>query len=596
MLTLPVTMTFEDGTSKELLLECGNPRIGTMDLADPDFVLKCEFFGCYVVWTDEYSGYCHSPWTATHKALNCYEIKQGKDALWFRFFERYARVAERAQRSKGVKAVESRFPAKEMLAKLKESHLLLWQYYCWLHDEKVRDGVSNNSLLAAFLQQTGGDFDTLVTQLTESMKLALEASPSEGGYGDSYDNSIETRPMCLQLPGAKDRDEERRSKREWYLKKTNKDQAIALGVDPVQHPKLLAAIDSGDIPVGVFHATGDQLQLINIEFDLWEKAFNRAGWQEVLEKIAQNASRRTTYERNITPYIAFLFKIEKYLDRHTIPKRSKRGSTHEAPWQAMPKFVNSAWELEMTEAEGETAKQRSALTPVADNLHRTITVPYAALCVSGVRTTYCYSQDYQVFEEGEIDRESNSPILRDFEPKLNGCDDYGLMYYTLSGTAQNTGYPAFLIILERRKAETFVHFHRVHPSRLREGKRIQACRLVEECYRYMAGNVRAEEITVQQGDLIFIKTEHCPPDPASHAVAEFESHGFEPLDNRPVILIPNQSKSVKNRLGYLTCEGRFRVNHPEHEAIPELAAGTYEVRRAKSFEANPVAVWSYTVD
>lgn len=37
----------------------------------------------------------------------------------------------------------------------------------------------------------------------------------------------------------------------------------------------------------------------------------------------------------------------------------------------------------------------------------------------------------------------------ELELKLNGRDDYGLMFYTLTGTSTATGYPTFLIIFER---------------------------------------------------------------------------------------------------------------------------------------------------
>jgi hypothetical protein len=194
---------------------------------------------------------------------------------------------------------------------------------------------------------------------------------------------------------------------------------------------------------------------------------------------------------------------------------------------------------------------------------------------------------------------SNNTLIavNELELKLNGRDDYGLMYYTLTGTPRNTGYPAFLIIMERRKSGTHVHFHRVHPCRSKDGKPTPACRLVEECYRYMAGNVRAEEIYAQQGDIIFLKTEQTVqiPDDAK-AVKEFESHAFKPLEDKPILLIPNETKSIKNRLGFIYSEGVFMVDHPEHEPIKGIPAGMYEVRRCKSWEANPKAVWVLTID
>jgi len=79
-------------------------------------------------------------------------------------------------------------------------------------------------------------------------------------------------------------------------------------------------------------------------------------------------------------------------------------------------------------------------------------------------------------------------------------------------------------------------------------------------------------------------------------VKEFESHKFIPKDENPIVLVENRSKSVKNRLGYLYAKAAFTVDHPEHEPLKNLAPGVYEVRRTKTWEANPTAVWSFTID
>jgi hypothetical protein len=204
--------------------------------------------------------------------------------------------------------------------------------------------------------------------------------------------------------------------------------------------------------------------------------------------------------------------------------------------------------------------------------------------------------DYQVFEENTVDRESRTPIPYELETKLNGRDDYGLMYYTLTGSATNTGYPTFLIIFERRAKGTFVHFHRVHPCRSKEGKKTPASRLTQECYRYMAGNIRAEEIFAQQGDLIFLQSTQAIQIGEAKRVKEFESHAFMPTEGKPILLIPNEAKSIKNRLGFIYSEGPFRVVHPEHDNLEHMPAGTYEVRRCKSYENNPTGVWSLNID
>ena len=582
-----------DSTMKEIETKFTRPESGLIDLdsispGSTVFRATNQFFGLDLTWEETISrdgdgSYSDDRWSKAYRLLNKFEIKQGKQALWERFFNMHE---DRSKLSKGVKAVESKKGIRENLARLKTDEPLLASFYAWLHDEKNRNGVSNNTLMAAFLEARGLDYEVLKTSLSEAMGNALNGAAPSTRYRDGIP---ENRDICLALPGAKDKDEERRSKKEWYLRKNAKEQAVGLGVSPEAHPRLLKAIEEQRIPLSLFHKAGQQLSLVNVEFDLWEKAFERDGWEEVLCKIAQDAARRTTYEKNVTPYIAFLFHIEGYLTRHT--GKGKK-------WRSMPKFIESEYELEMNEAEeGGTTKRRSALTPIPDNTARIIDVPYCAMAISGVRTTYCYSLDYQVFEENTIDRESGTPIVNELEQRLNGRDDYGLMYYTLTGTPRNTGYPAFLIIFERRKVGTHVHFHRVHPCRSKEGNPTPACRLVEECYRYMAGNVRAEEIYAQQGDLIFLKTEQAVEiTPDAKPVKEFESHAFKTMENKAILLIPNETKSIKNRLGFIYSEGMFMVDHPEHEPIRGIPAGMYEVRRCKSWEANPKAVWVLTID
>ena len=594
---LKIVVTLDDGTSAEVECKFPRPDHGTVDLdalGPKATVFRAfnRFYGLDLTWEETINNkeghYSDDRWPITWRLLHQFEIKQGKAALWERFLGMYE---DRSKLSKGVKSTEQKKGIRENLERLKKNDRLLWDFYAWLHSEKTREGVSNNSLLAAFLENRGTDYETLKTALTEAMENSIGPTSSQpsGSYRDT--GAPENRAICLALPGAKDKDEERRSKKEWYLKKSAREQGIQLGISPEAHPKLLKAVEEQRLSLSLFHKAGDQLSLVNVEFDLWERAFERDGWEAVLCEIASDASCRTTYEKNVTPYIAFLFRIEGYLQRHT--EKGKK-------WRSVPKFVKSEFELEMNEIEeGGTTKRRSALTPVPDNDTRVITVPYCAMAISGVRTTYCYSLDYQVFEENTIDRESGTPIANELERKLNGRDDYGLMYYTLTGTPRNTGYPAFLIIFERRKQGTHVHFHRVHPCRSKEGHQTPACRLIEECYRYMAGNIRAEEIYAQQGDLIFIKTEQTVeiPDDAKH-VKEFESHAFKPMeaDKGGILLIPNETKSIKNRLGFLYSEGVFMVDHPEHEPIKGIPAGMYEVRRCKSWEANPKAVWVLTID
>jgi hypothetical protein len=592
---LKVRVTSLNDPDVSIEAECKFPRpeAGLLDLdalspTSTTFRASNTFFGMPLSWEETLNNrpdhHSDDRWPNAWRLLKNFEIKQGKAALWKRFLDMYE---DRSRLSKGVKATEAKKGIRENLALLKKEEPLLASFYAWLHDEKTREGVANNTLLAAFLEARGTDYEVLKTSLTEAMEESLQGLRPSGRY--RTDGLPENRTICLALPGAKDKDEERRSKKEWYLKKNAKEQAISLGVTETAHPKLLKAIEEQRLPLSLFHKAGDQLSLVNVEFDLWERAFEREGILADLAKGRLPSARRSTYEKNVTPYIAFLFRIEGYLTRHT--GKGKK-------WRSIPKFVKSEYELEMNEADdGGTTKRRSALTPVPDNTTRTISVPYCAMAISGVRTTYCYSLDYQVFEEDTIDRESGTPIVNELEFRLNGRDDYGLMYFTLTGTSRNTGYPAFLIIFERRKSGTHVHFHRVHPCRSKEGKPTPACRLVEECYRYMAGNIRAEEIYAQQGDLIFLKTEQTVEIPVeAKAVKEFESHAFKPLEDKAILLIPNETKSIKNRLGFIYSEGMFMVDHPEHEPIKGIPAGMYEVRRCKSYENNPSGVWVLNID
>lgn len=488
---------------------------------------------------------------------------------------------------KGVAATLKKKDIAPNLSRLAREEPSLWTLLEGLKDGDTRGGVSNNQMLAVFLSAHGTSYDALVKGLRDTARGAWY---DQDRLTDAHGTA---RHIAECLPGV----------RPWLLAKlrtkaaararlsaaTNSAAADLLSIPEQEYPLLYKAVSAGDIPRGVFNQPGKEGQPVNREWAIWEKALGRKGWAKVIFEICANASRRSTYERDITPYLAFLFKIEGYLGRHTEGRKK---------WSAMPKFVDSQWELEMDEATSGTTKRRSALTPEADNESRTITVPYTAMSVDGMRTTWCYSRHYHVFEEGLTDPESEGIVVRDLEPKLNGKDDYGLMFYTLTGSVTNRGYPTFLIIFERRVLSgTFVHFHRVHPCRSKKGVNTPACNLIEACYQYMAGNVPASEVVAQQGDLIFLRATQ-PGTAVKDAVpvSEFESHRFVAHDGTPVKLWESTAKQPSNRLGYIQSPGPFAVRHPEHDDIGELPGGTYEVRRCKSYENNPSGVWSLTID
>lgn len=592
---LKMKVTFM-GESVEEIFKFKQPESGEVDIdangpTSNVFTINTSFFGLTSVFNWNIKGdgsrynSSYNQWQTAWQKLTTCTFKQGVTPFLIRFFQAYT-----TNDLRGLKGIERRKEIHPVLERLQKEEPLFWAFYSFLKNGRTTKKMSNNRLLAAVLLDCGKSYKKFKKQLETVLQETLGADP---GY--KYHMEEATRAMCMKFPTAVKADAKVRSKAEWNLREGLSAQAQGLGIHPRRHKNLMRAVTSKKIALSLFHTTGDPLNLINVEFDLWEKSLRRKDWSEVIFGICNAVTNKNRFEKHVTPYLSFLFRVEKYLKRHT-------GRN----WTAFPKLVNSEAQLEMQERdENGTVKTRSALTPIADNEKNTITVPYAGLKMYGAQTTYCYSKHYFVFEKDTIDEVSGSVVVNELEKKLNGRDDYGLMYYTLDGSIEAQGYPTFLIIFERRQHTpdgnrepyTFVHFHRVHPSRKKNGHLVPACRLVEECYRYMAGNVRAEEIFAQQGDLIFIKAEKPSDlkDEESKSVAEFESHRFATGTNPPVKLWPNESKSIKNRLGFINSDHDFVLEHPEHEHVP-FTAGYYEIRRCKSWEANPSAVWSYTFD
>lgn len=592
---LDLRFVLNTGEARDLELGFLRPKFGHVDLSKStpeEFHVDLMFHGLQVEWKEKVTAQ-EEEWTNFCCALRNFTFDDVNKA-WEIWLEPQVGSVD----TKSIGSIEKKKNIATNLEKLKEEKKYLYYFYQWLHGSKVNKGVSNNQLLAAWLKTVGEDYSKIVEGLEKVITNAhVDLSDQKYPYHEPIPSK---KDLCLRFDEAAEKDREKRENKEWYLRKTNAEKADGLGCTEASYPLTHAAIAAGELPLNVFHDPNDKLKAVNTEWALWEKAFQREGWKDVLCSIATDASRRTTYEKDITPYITFLFKIEKYLDRHAPrPKPSKR-TKNKIGWKAMPKYVESQWDLEMEAAdENGTVKRRSALTPLPDNEKGIIEVPYAAIAIHGRQTTYCYSQYYILFEEGTLDYETDTPVVNELEEKLNGRDDYGLMYYTLTGSPTNRGYPTFLTIFERRSDYTHVHFHRVHPNKYKDGRPVPACRLVEECYRYMAGNVRAEEIHSQQGDMIFIRCEEPQKWDESEmkGITEFESHAFVvPEGKPPVMLLENKSKSIKNRLGHILAKDDFVVAHPEHEYLTNMPSGWYEVRRCKSWEANPTAVWSFTID
>lgn len=594
-----VRVTGEDGTSAEGDLRLTWPDAGKFSLKDAKgsvITVHAELFGTSISRELDISTY-----REFHKVLGNVECVEGLDALWSWWLAIQEIRIERTRKSDthvdlatkrfdGVKAVASRKDIKPNLARLQADEPVLWAFLQWLYSGQVSERTTNNKLICTMLLSVGTDYNKLVAELRRVIANVPHTDPLS--EPSSYNPTPVTREICLSLTGATEKIEAEKAKLQWQFAKGARAQARVLGISEERHPVLLALITSGDVPLGLFHESGNEDKLINVEFDLIERALTREGWQGPLVEIFQSATARTTYSRRVTSYLAFLFRIERYLNRHAPG----------TPWKAYPKFVSAQWELEMEEkTETGTTKRRSAMTPVADNAARTVTVPYVAMSVAGISTTYCYSEVYFIAEEGAEDPifDAGGVYPADLVEKLNGRDDYGLCCFTLTGTSRNQGYPTFLVIFERTSLHgTQVHFHRVHPSRKRgpNGTDTPPCRLIEECYRYMAGNIRAEDISYQQGDLLLTPAEGAGKSEDPMPVYGFENHSFTSNDPaQPVLLYPSAMKDA-NLLGWLHAPAGMSMPHPEHEPVLGISPGWYALRRCRSWEASPSGVWVLNID
>ncbi len=370
------------------------------------------------------------------------------------------------------------------------------------------------------------------------------------------------------------------------------EESESLNIDKDKYPLTWATIEAGKLPLGAFFRKKEQYFLLNDCWDLWEGMFERGFEKEVIE-LADAVKGRTTYEKDLMSYFYFLL--------HALPEYLKQQTGYD--WKCVPKLVDSATELEPPKEVGGVAKTRSALTPTVDNENKIVTVPYASLAIGGsYGTTYCYSHDYHVLTRGFSFK--GYCVARDVEEKLNGRDDYGLMFYTLTGSAQGQGYPTFLIIFERResKGDVRVHFHRTHPCRSKDGDYNPIHNWTKVCYNWMAGNIRRDRIKAQQGDLAFVevKTEDSGEDLEGSAVTklnfgyevdQYDSHCFE----KPVAFAEYVKKEKSNILGYVRLDQAMKLNHTEHDAVT-VPAGTFAIHQCRSWEANPKGVWSLRID
>lgn len=370
------------------------------------------------------------------------------------------------------------------------------------------------------------------------------------------------------------------------------EEAENLTIDKIKYKKTWAQIEAGNLPIGAFFRKSEQYFLLNDNWDLWEEMFKRGFGDQAIE-LANEVKGRTTYEKDLMSYFYFvLYGLPEYLKKQTGHK-----------WTCIPKLVNTSEELEPPkEGTDGVARTRSALTPHVDNDLHTVTVPYASLAIYGGRgTTYCYSHDYHVLSRGMS--LGGYAITRDVEEKLNGRDDYGLMFYTLTGSAQGRGYPTFLIIFERRERfeDTRVHFHRTHPFRSKDGDYNPLHQWTRGCYNWMAGNIPTNRIKAQQGDLFFVQVKTDANDDLDgtvlknlafdHKVNQYDKHCFE----REVPFAEYTKAAKSNILGYVNLDQDTWLKHSEHDDVL-IPMGTYAIHQCRSWEANPKGVWSLRID
>jgi hypothetical protein len=413
----------------------------------------------------------------------------------------------------------------------------------------------------------------------KELKTALEPFTANGGT--VFSTAIEGTPYFLQK-----RKETVKKDTGRAIRKRVKD-LDEIELDQQKYPLTYEALTEGEIPLTCIFPADETYFLINDNWQLWEDMLRR--FPEETKECATEAGARKNYERDLMSYFYFvLHGLPEYLEEQT-------GYT----WTASPRLVQSQYELEPEAVEEDRGviKKRSALTPVADNKKHHVVVPYCSMAVHGRMTTYCYAHTFNVLSRGMMD--DGNVVTKNLEEKLNGKDDYGLMYYTLTGSVTNRGYPTFLIIFERlkSKSKTRVHFHRVHPMRSKMGDANPISNWTKTSYNWMIGNVNVKDIAFQQGDLAFIRV------PAKEAakidftgagtVSDCDSHCFA----RAVPYLPYEGKK-KHVLGHIQINDKRgqKLIHPEHDNVTIREEGVFEVRQCRSWEANPKGVWTLNFD
>jgi hypothetical protein len=258
------------GESKEEVFKFQRPNAGIIELNDSsnDILIKTSFFGIDSIfnWRIKNSYYA---WNDLIQKLESCEIEDTNKFL-IKFFHIFTKNDE-----SGISAAEKRKEIKKSLDRLKSEEPLLWSFYCFLKNSKTKNKVSNNRLLSSVLLDCGADYNKLKKQIETVLKSSLDKKELE-----TIDNT--TRSICMQFPTAIQAYSKIKEKAEWNLRVGLQGQAEGLGIDATKHSKLFKAVIDGKIALSLFHTTGDPLNLINVEFDLWEKALRRKGWDEVI--------------------------------------------------------------------------------------------------------------------------------------------------------------------------------------------------------------------------------------------------------------------------------------------------------------------------
>lgn len=438
--------------------------------------------------------------------------------------------------------------------------------------EKTTKGVKNSVVINKIFENvnTEAEFNATVDILEECF---LNLGKSWRIHESFYEG------LAIYFPSVRELRKEKLKKNQTKAFNKIMEDIDFININKEKYPLTFDLVQNGDIPLGTFFRKQiDSYFLYNDNWELWEAFVARFPTEAV--ELAKEVSRRTTYEKDIMSYFYFiLHALPEYLEKYTGKK-----------WTCSPKIVHSANELEPPKTgENGVAKTRSALTPTVDNEKNHVVVPYVSMSVGGYKTQFCYALDYNLFHRGMSYK--GNVVVNEIEEKLNGRDDYGLMWYTLTGTDTARGYPTFLIIFERLDDSTRVHFHRTHPMRSKNGEYNPIHQWIKGCYRWMVGNVPFERITVQQGDLAFVDAVIDDDFSSAQEVNSFDNHCFE----RPVKYLPYTKRDGQNILGYFKLDSNTTLKHNEH-ADRFIPAGEYELRQCRSWEATPTGIWVLRID